>query len=104
MLAIVSSTLRTCNKCAHKGVPEYCLSEYNCLVRAKTSVTLSAELLQRIDRADSNRSAFLERAAQAYLAELDKARRNARDAEILNSNADRLNEEAADVLDYQGLP
>ena len=73
-------------------------------MRAKTSVTLSTELLQKIDRVDSNRSAFLERAAHAYLAGLDRARRDARDAEILNAHADRLNEEASDVLDYQGLP
>jgi hypothetical protein len=30
--------------------------------------------------------------------------REARDAEIINSNAGRLNREAMDVLEYQGLP
>jgi hypothetical protein len=30
--------------------------------------------------------------------------REARDAEIINANAGRLNREAMDVLEYQGLP
>jgi metal-responsive CopG/Arc/MetJ family transcriptional regulator len=77
-------------------------SQYTDLVRVKTSVTLSRDLLARIDRLDTNRSAFLERAARAYLARMGKAEREARDSEILNSRAERLNREALDVLDYQG--
>jgi hypothetical protein len=73
-------------------------------MRVKTSITLPAELLKNIDRTESNRSAFFERAASAYLAGLDKAKRDARDLAILNANADRLNAEALDVLDYQDLP
>jgi metal-responsive CopG/Arc/MetJ family transcriptional regulator len=53
---------------------------------------------------DSNRSALIERATRAYLARLEKARSEAKDAEIINANADRLNREATDVLEYQGLP
>jgi metal-responsive CopG/Arc/MetJ family transcriptional regulator len=70
-------------------------------MRVKTSVTLPGDLLAKIDRVDSNRSAFVERAARAYLAALERARRNQRDLRILNANADRLNAEAADVLSYQ---
>ena len=73
-------------------------------MRVKTSITLPEELLKSIDRADSNRSAFIERASRAYLARLEKARREAKDAEIINRNATRLNQEAMDVLEYQGLP
>jgi metal-responsive CopG/Arc/MetJ family transcriptional regulator len=73
-------------------------------MRVKTSITLPAELLKNIDRTESNRSAFFERAAGAYLAEINKAKRDARDLAIINSNADRLNAEALDVLDYQDLP
>ncbi len=73
-------------------------------MKAKTSITLPSDLLKRIDRADANRSAFLERAARAYLARLEKAQREAADAEIINRHADRLNAEAVDVLAYQGLP
>ena len=54
-----------------------------------------------IDRADRNRSAFLERAARACLAGLEKAKREARDVAIIDVHADRLNQEAMDVLDYQ---
>jgi hypothetical protein len=35
---------------------------------------------------------------------LEKSRREAQDAEIIDANADRLNREAMDVLEYQGLP
>jgi len=73
-------------------------------VRVKTSITLPEELLKSIDRTDPNRSAFIERASRAYLARLDKAKREAKDIEIINAHADRLNEEAMDVLEYQGLP
>ena len=73
-------------------------------MRVKTSITLPEDLLKSIDQTDSNRSAFVERASRAYLARLEKAKREARDAEIINAHADRLNEEAMDVLEYQGLP
>jgi len=73
-------------------------------VRIKTSITLPEELLKSIDHAGQNRSAFIERASRAYLARLEKAKREARDIEIINAHADRLNREATDVLQYQGLP
>ena len=72
-------------------------------MRVKTSVTLPRSLLVAIDRADHNRSAFLERAAREHLARIEKQRRNARDAEILSTHATRLNQEALDVLEYQDL-
>ena len=78
--------------------------EYTYLMRVKTSITLPDDLLTAIDQTESNRSAFIERASRAYLARLEKAKREARDIEIINSRADRLNEEARDVLEYQGLP
>jgi metal-responsive CopG/Arc/MetJ family transcriptional regulator len=73
-------------------------------VRVKTSVTLPKDLLRSIDRAERNRSAFLEKAARLYLARLEKAARDAKDAEIINRSADRLNQEVEDVLGYQRLP
>jgi len=75
--------------------------EYNHLVRVKTSITLPEELLNRIDRVDKNRSALLERAAQAYLAKLEREERDRKDIEIINRHADRLNREAEDTLEYQ---
>jgi len=40
-------------------------------------------------------------AAEAEAKRLSKAERDAREIEIINRNADRLNEEAMDVLSYQ---
>jgi metal-responsive CopG/Arc/MetJ family transcriptional regulator len=73
-------------------------------VRVKTSITLPQELLSRLDRADKNRSALLERAALAYLARLAEEERDARDLAIINRYATRLNREALDTLDYQQVP
>lgn len=73
-------------------------------MRVKTSVTLPDDLLDEIDRISNNRSSFLEQAARQSLSQAAKASRDARDAAIIEKNADRLNEEAADVLEYQGLP
>jgi metal-responsive CopG/Arc/MetJ family transcriptional regulator len=70
-------------------------------VRVKTSITLPKALLSRLDRVDKNRSALLERAAVAYLAQLEKQARDRRDIEIIDRNADRLNREAIETLEYQ---
>ena len=73
-------------------------------MRVKTSITLPPDLLVKLDRIDSNRSALLERAALAYLAHLERQQRDQRDLEIIDRNADRLNREALDTLEYQPLP
>jgi metal-responsive CopG/Arc/MetJ family transcriptional regulator len=70
----------------------------------KTSVTLPRELLSRLDQVDKNRSALLERAALAYLAHSERQARDRRDLEIIDRNAERLNREAIDTLEYQQLP
>jgi hypothetical protein len=53
---------------------------------------------------DKNRSALLQRAAEAYLARLERDRRDRQDLEIIDRNAARLNREARDTLGYQQLP
>jgi metal-responsive CopG/Arc/MetJ family transcriptional regulator len=73
-------------------------------VRVKTSITLPKALLQRLDRLGENRSALIEQAALVYLAHLEKQSRDRKDLDILNQNADRLNGEAMDALEYQQLP
>jgi metal-responsive CopG/Arc/MetJ family transcriptional regulator len=73
-------------------------------VRVKTSITLPQELLRRLDRVEKNRSALLERAALAYLAQLDRQARDRKDIEIIDRNAARLNREAIETLEYQQLP
>jgi hypothetical protein len=83
---------------------KYRFAGYNHTVRIKTSVTLPEDLLGRLDRIDKNRSAVLERAARAYLAEIERRERDRRDIEIINRNSKRLNREAMDALKFQRLP
>jgi metal-responsive CopG/Arc/MetJ family transcriptional regulator len=73
-------------------------------MRVKTSVTLPEELLRSLDRAaggQSNRSRLVEQAVRALLEAKARVARDAKDIEIINRNAGRLNEEASDVLEYQ---
>ena len=72
-------------------------------MRVKTSVTLDKGLLEQIDAATSNRSAFIEDLLEKHFKQLAKAERDAKDIELINKNADWLNEEAKDVLEYQEL-
>ena len=70
----------------------------------KTSVTLSPEVLKGIDRlagSKQSRSAFIETILQQYLRQRARAQRDARDMEIINRNAERLNRDALDGLEYQ---
>ncbi len=73
-------------------------------MKEKTSVTLSKDVLKDVDRlagSKYSRSAFIERVLRRYLRERAKAALEARDLERLNGAADRLNREAAEVLEYQ---
>ncbi len=73
-------------------------------MKVKTSITLSEDILQTVDELSGsykNRSEFIETAVRAFIDQLIRDQQNARDLEILNRHADRLNEEAADVLTYQ---
>ncbi len=73
-------------------------------MKVKTSVTLSEDLLKAVDEHSGpgrSRSEFIEAALRAFIAQLLREERDARDLEIINRKADRLNEEAADVLAYQ---
>jgi len=83
---------------------EYRARRYNYRVRVKTSITLPDDLLRQIDREKTNRSAFLEMAARKLLLDAEQARKRRADAAIIDRIADRLNEEAADVLGYQSIP
>jgi predicted transcriptional regulator len=93
-----------CTVLGFAPAPLYRLRWYIYLGRVKTSITLPKELLSRLDRVDKNRSALLERAAEAYLARLEREQRDRRDVGIINRNAGRLNSEAEDTLGYQQLP
>ncbi len=74
-------------------------------MKVKTSVTLSEELLEQLDHLvgpDGSPSAVMERALKQYLVNRARGKRDAEDLEILNREADTLNDEAIEVLSYQG--
>jgi hypothetical protein len=68
--------------------------EYGGLVRVKPSIRPTREPAGRLDRLDKSR---------AGLEQLERDERDRRDMAIINANADRLNREAIDALDYQRL-
>lgn len=73
-------------------------------MKTKTSITLSEDLIAEIDQLAGparNRSAVIERAIRSLIAFEARRLREARDREILDKQAARLNREAADVLSYQ---
>ncbi|MBZ5665181.1 MAG: ribbon-helix-helix domain-containing protein [Acidobacteriia bacterium] len=73
-------------------------------MKEKTSITLSSDVLAGVDRLAGgklSRSAMIEGVLRQYLREHAKARIQARDLELLNQAADRLNAEAIDVLEFQ---
>ena len=69
-------------------------------VRKKISISLSRDLLKRIDQSPVSRSVLVEKACRAYLARL----REMNDIRLIEAHADRLNQEAMDVIGYQRLP
>jgi metal-responsive CopG/Arc/MetJ family transcriptional regulator len=72
--------------------------------KEKTSITLSREVLSGIDRmagSKQSRSAFIESVLAEHLRARARAERDKRDLEIINRNAEKLNREALDVLEYQ---
>ncbi len=77
-------------------------------MQVKTSITLSGDLLHTMDELIEqlseqyqNRSVFLEMAAWAFIEQLRRAQRTAKDIEIINQRADYLNKETMDALTYQ---
>ena len=73
-------------------------------MKIKTSITLSDDILKAIDHhigVYRSRSEFLETAARIFIEQLKKKETEQRDLEIIDKNADKLNNEADDVLGYQ---
>jgi len=76
-------------------------------MKVKTSITLSEDLLEAIDQRAAqfkNRSDFIETAIRAFIVQMIREEQNAKDLAIINRKAERLNQEAADVLTYQVIP
>ena len=73
-------------------------------MKIKTSITLSKDLLEAIDKLSlpkSNRSEFIETAVKRFVAHLKRERQNANDLDIINQRFRALNREAQDVLQFQ---
>jgi len=75
-------------------------------MKEKTSITLSTEVLAGVDElagSKHSRSSFIERVLRSYLRQRAREQAQARDLDRLNQAAHRLNAEAADVIEYQGM-
>ncbi|CAN5729613.1 hypothetical protein BH24ACI1_BH24ACI1_07780 [soil metagenome] len=73
-------------------------------MKVRTSVTLPKDLLVKVDALAGKkhkRSEIVESALRDYVAKENGKKLNRRDIEIINANADKLNEEALDTLEYQ---
>jgi metal-responsive CopG/Arc/MetJ family transcriptional regulator len=73
-------------------------------MKAKTSLTLSEDLVASLDRmagARVSRSAFIERILREFVERRAQERRNARDAAAINRHAGKLNAEMSDALGFQ---
>ena len=71
--------------------------------RVETVVSLPKDLLEQANKVNKNVeiSDVIELALRDYVAKESRQELNRRDIEIINANADKLNEEALDVLEYQ---
>jgi len=73
-------------------------------MRIQTSVMLSENILSAIEHLsekDRTLSDFIETALQFYITKLKRFDESGRDFEIINKNADYLNQETQDALQYQ---
>jgi len=76
-------------------------------MKVKTSITLSTDAIAAIDAlagARSSRSRVIEQAVTEFVARQRRRQRDAKDREILDHAAQRLNRETEDVLGYQVEP
>lgn len=72
-------------------------------MKVKTSITLSEDLLDALDRAvgDGSRSALIEKVLRSYLRERALEAEQQRDRALIDARADEMNAEALDVLELQ---
>ena len=73
-------------------------------MKVKTSITLSEDVLERLDavaESKESRSRVIERLLRQSFSEQARRERDLRDLELIDRNADELNDEAEDVLSFQ---
>lgn len=77
-------------------------------MKVKTSLTLSEDVLSRIDKlagAKVSRSSFVEEILRDFIDGRAQARRDAREVAAINRHAPQLNAEMAEALTFQaGAP
>lgn len=72
------------------------------ITKVKTSVSLSAEVVEALDRVANDRgerSALIERAVVEFLERRQRHERDERDRRLLDEHAEALNAEQAEFLD-----
>jgi metal-responsive CopG/Arc/MetJ family transcriptional regulator len=73
-------------------------------MKQKTSVSLSEDVLEKLEHyagSGASRSAYIERVLRRHFNRRARLERNERDRRRIDAAADRLNREAADILEYQ---
>jgi metal-responsive CopG/Arc/MetJ family transcriptional regulator len=73
-------------------------------MKHKTSLTLSEDLLAKLDRLagpNISRSSFIEKILRDFVEGRAQARRAAREAAAINRHAEKLNAEMKDALSFQ---
>jgi metal-responsive CopG/Arc/MetJ family transcriptional regulator len=73
-------------------------------MKVKTSITLTPDTLKAVDRLagkSGTRSEVIERAIIDFIERKRRADRDAREVQAIDRDADALNREMADTLDFQ---
>ena len=73
-------------------------------MRVRTSITLPKELLIEVDslvKKKHNRSDIIESALREYVAKERRGGLNKHDIEIINKNADLINKQVEETLEFQ---
>lgn len=76
-------------------------------MKAKTSLTLSEDLIASIDKLAGpkvSRSAYVEQILREFVQRRARARKEAREAAAINRHAAQLNVEMSDALSFQANP
>ena len=73
-------------------------------MKAKTSLTISQDLLAHLDRLagpKTSRSAFIEKILRDFVDKRQRERRIAQEVAAINAHAEKLNAEMQDALSFQ---
>ncbi len=74
------------------------------IMKVRTSVTLPKDLLVKVDALAGKKqkhSAIFESALRDYVAKENGGKLNKRDIEIINANADLINKQVEETLEFQ---